>query len=55
MADFSYSSEITITATPQKIFDIVSMTCTQLTIAVTLGNNRLDSHGLVFYGDSVDH
>ena len=55
MADFSYSSEISISATPQKIFDIVSMTCTQLTIVITLGNNGLDPHDLVFYGDLVDH
>ena len=40
--------------TGQVWFDKLTMTCTQLTIVVTLGNNRLDPHGLVFYGDSVD-
>jgi len=41
--------------TGQEWFDKLTMTCTQLTIVVTLGNNRLDPHGLVFCGDSVDH
>ena len=39
----------------QQWFDKLTIMCTQLTIVVTLRNNRLDPHGLVFCGDSVDH